>query len=156
MFILIANFLALIPGFLPPTDSLRTTLALGLVAFVAYNWWGIKTHGFAAYFKHFLGPVWWLSWLILPIELISHFVRPASLALRLMGNMYGDHQVLGQFLAFGLLLIPLPVMALGLMVVVVQTLVFTLLTIVYIALAVEEHEHHDEEHGHAHGAAPAH
>ncbi len=145
IFILFSNLLGLVPGFLPPTDSLNTTLALGLTAFVAYNYWGIKTHGFGAYFKHFLGPMPALAPLMLPIELISHFARPLSLALRLMGNMFGDHMVLGIFLGFNLLFVPLPVMVLGVLVCVVQTLVFTLLTIVYISMAVEVHEHHDHE-----------
>ena len=147
VFILISNAMALIPGMLPPTDTLRTTLALGVVSFLAYNYWGIKQQGLWNYVKHFFGPIPLLAPLIFVIELISHFVRPLSLALRLMGNMYGDHQVLGKFLGFGLLLLPIPVMALGLMVIVVQALVFTLLTIVYIAIAVEDHDDHHAEHG---------
>ncbi|MGM0576546.1 MAG: F0F1 ATP synthase subunit A [Myxococcota bacterium] len=147
VFIFMANFLGLVPGFLPATDNLNTTLALGVVAFLAYNWWGIRTHGLLAHLKHFLGPIIWLAPLMLVIELISHFVRPISLALRLMGNMFGDHMVLGIFLGFHVLFVPLPVMALGLIVVTVQALVFTLLTIVYIAMAVEEHEHEHEAPG---------
>ena len=148
IFILLSNSLALIPGMLPATDSLNTTFALGLVAFVAYNYWGIRQQGIVAYLKHFAGPLWWLAPLMFPIEIISHVVRPCSLALRLMGNMYGDHMVLGIFLSFHFLLVPLPVMALGAIVIIVQAVVFTLLAIVYIAMAVEEHEHHDEAHGH--------
>ena len=94
------------------------------------------------------------------IEIVSHLARPASLAIRLMGNMFGDHQVLGVFLGFGIILIPLPIMVLGTLVCVVQTLVFCLLSIVYIALAVENtHDDHHESHeshagaGHAHAHA---
>jgi len=147
-FILISNLLALVPGFLPPTDNMNTTAALGLVAFIAYNYWGIRQQGFVNYMKHFMGPMPILAPLMLPIELFSHLVRPASLALRLAGNMFGDHKVLSIFLAFHLIFVPLPLMVLGTLVCVVQTLVFTLLTIVYIAMAVEEHDHHDD-HGHA-------
>ena len=146
--ILFGNLMALIPGFLPPTDSMNTTAALGLIAFLAYNYWGIRQQGFVNYMKHFMGPMPILAPLMLPIELFSHLVRPASLALRLAGNMFGDHKVLSIFLAFHLIFVPLPLMVLGTLVCVVQTLVFTLLTIVYIAMAVEEHEHHDD-HGHA-------
>jgi F-type H+-transporting ATPase subunit a len=114
------------------------------VVFVATHIFGIRAHGIA-YFKHFLGPIikWYalpLMLLMLVIETISHLVRPLSLAIRLMGNIMGDHKVLGIFLSFGVLLVPLPVMALGLLVSVVQTLVFCLLSMVYIALAVEESE----------------
>jgi F-type H+-transporting ATPase subunit a len=151
VFILFSNALALVPGMLPATDNLNTTLALGLVAFIAYNWWGIQAQGAVAHFKHLLGPIWWLAPLMLIIELISHCVRPISLALRLMGNMFGDHMVLGIFLGFAVPFVPLPVMMLGTIVIIVQAVVFTLLTIVYIAMAVEEHEHHhDEAHAGAH------
>ncbi len=164
IFILVSNCLGLVPGFLPPTQSLNTTFALGTVAFLYYNYQGIKTHGFAKYMAHFMGPFPPLAPLMLPIELISHFARPASLALRLMGNMFGDHQVLFIFMSFGIPFIPIPLIAMGLLVCVVQTLVFTLLVIVYLSLAVEEHDHdhdhdhaHDDGHGHhEHGAQPAH
>lgn len=150
LFILVANLLGLVPGFLPATDNLNTTLALGAVVFIVTHIYGVKKHGFGHYFAHFLGPVWWLAPLMLPIELISHLARPLSLALRLMGNMFGDHQVLFIFMSFGLPLIPLPLMALGLLVCVVQTVVFTLLFIVYLSLAVEVHDH-DHDDAHAHG-----
>lgn len=153
VFILISNTMGLIPGLLPPTDNLNTTAALAGVAFFAYNYWGFKKQGFKAYMAHFAGPVWWLSWFLFPLEIISHLARPLSLSVRLMGNMFGDHLVLGVLLSFHLLMLPLPVMVLGLVVTLVQTVVFTLLAIVYISLAVEEHEHDDHGHGaeaHAH------
>jgi F-type H+-transporting ATPase subunit a len=145
-FILFSNLLGMIPGFVPPTDSLSTTLALGLVVFAATHFYGVREHGIA-YFKHFLGPIvkWYalpLMLLMLVIEFISHLVRPCSLGVRLMGNIMGDHKVLFIFLGFGILLIPLPIMALGLVVAVVQTLVFCLLSIVYIGLAIEHEEGH--------------
>lgn len=145
IFILFSNLLGMIPGFLPPTDNLNTTLALGSVVFVMTHVAGVQEHGIA-YFKHFLGPIikWYalpLMLLMLVIETISHLVRPASLAMRLMGNMFGDHMVLGVFLSFHLLLVPLPIQVLGLLVAVVQTLVFCLLSIVYISMAVEHQEH---------------
>ncbi len=145
VFILFSNLLGMIPGFVPPTDSLSTTLALGTIVFFATHYYGVKEHGIS-YFKHFLGPI--IKWYALPlmalmfvIELISHLVRPCSLGVRLMGNIMGDHKVLFIFLGFGILLIPLPIMALGLVVAVVQTLVFCLLSIVYIGLAIEHEEH---------------
>jgi len=156
VFILISNLLGLIPGFVPPTQNLNTTLALGVIAFVYYNYQGIRQVGLVKYLKHFLGPLLPLAPLILVIEIISHCVRPLSLGLRLMGNMFGDHQVLFIFMSFGLPLIPLPLMALGLMVCVVQTVVFTLLFIVYLSLATEDHDHGHDEHADGHHAAPAH
>jgi len=146
VFIFFSNVLGMIPGFLPPTDTLNTTLALGAVVFMATHYLGVKEHGLA-YFKHFLGPI--VAWYALPlmilmllIETISHLVRPMSLGVRLMGNIMGDHKVLGIFLGFGILFMPLPVMVLGTVVAVVQTLVFCLLSMVYIALAIEHAEEH--------------
>ena len=146
IFILFSNLAGAIPGLLPPTDNLNTTLALGSVVFLATHIAGVKEHGLG-YFKHFLGPI--IKWYALPlmlimlvIETISHLVRPCSLAMRLMGNIFGDHMVLGIFLGFHLLLVPLPIMLLGVLVAVVQTLVFCLLSIVYIAMAVEHAEGH--------------
>ena len=151
-FIFISNFMGLVPGFLPATDNLNTTMALALVSFAYYNYWGIRKQGVVNYLKHFMGPSIWLAPLMLPVEIISHIARPVSLAVRLMGNMFGDHLVLGIFLSFHLIFVPLPLIALGFIVVTVQTAVFTMLAIVYVALAVEVHEH-DDDHGHGHAHA---
>ena len=140
-FIFFNNILALIPGFTPPTDTLKTNLALAILAFLATHYLGVKEHGLA-YFKHFLGPIWWLAPLMLVIELISHIARPVSLALRLMGNKASDPKVVGLFFALIPLLVPVPFLVLGILVCIIQTLVFSLLTMVYISMAVAHEEHH--------------
>jgi len=144
-FILLSNLLVSIPGFLPPTDNWNTTLALGLVVFLAYNYYGVKEHGLG-YLKHFFGPI--QKWYALPlmlfmfvIELIGHVVRPFSLSIRLMGNIFGDHMVLAIFLGFHMIFVPIPIQVLGLLVAVVQTFVFCLLSTAYIAMAVADEEH---------------
>lgn len=143
-----SNVLGLIPGFLPPTDTLTTTAAMAGVIFFATHIYGVKENGLA-YFKHFLGPVWWLAWLILPIELVSHIVRPITLCIRLTANMFSDHAVLTVFLSLltgtAMILTPvvaLPVYVLGCLVVTIQTLVFCLLSTVYITMAIEHHDEH--------------
>lgn len=147
-FIFFSNVLALIPGFAPPTAVLKTTAALAVTVFVLTHAFGVKENGLA-YFKHFLGPVWWLAPLMLPIELVSHVARPVSLSIRLCGNLFADHKVVGAFFALVPLLLPVPFLILGVLVAVVQTLVFSLLTMVYIQGAVaHEHEHGDDENGH--------
>lgn len=138
LFILCANLMGMVPGLLPPTDNLNTNAGLAITVFVLTHFYGLKYNG-PGYLKHFLGPVWWLAPLMLIIEIISHIARPASLALRLTGNMFGDHTALGIFVGLHLLLVPLPLMALGFIVCIVQTLVFCLLTMVYFSMAVEEH-----------------
>ncbi len=139
MFIFTCNLIGLIPGFLPPTDNINVTLAAGLFVFIYYNFHGIKANGIG-YLKHFLGPVWYLAPLMLVIELVSHVFRPISLALRLRGNMMGDHAVLGVFLSLVPYVVPVIFYALGVFVAVVQAFVFCLLTMVYINLSTA-HDH---------------
>ena len=146
LFIFLSNFIGLIPGFLPPTDNLNTTLALGAFVFLYYNYQGIKAQGLVGHIKHFMGPVWYLAILIFPIEVISHAVRPISLGLRLRGNMFGDHLVLGIFSDLVPYVVPIVFMVLGLFVCFIQAFVFCLLTMVYISLATAHHDH--EEHAH--------
>jgi F-type H+-transporting ATPase subunit a len=145
-FILFSNALGLVPGFLPATSNLNTTLACGVVIFLTTHVYGLKVNGFN-HIKHLFGPIWWLAPLMFPIELISHMVRPLSLGIRLMANMTADHMVLTIFLSllsatlFWWVPIPLPMYVLGTIVVVVQTLVFCLLSTVYISMAIEHAEH---------------
>lgn len=139
VFIFCSNVVGLVPGFLPSTDNLNTTLALGVVVFAYYNYVGFKEHGIG-YLKHFVGPVWWLFFLMIPIELVSHLVRPLSLGLRLRGNIMGDHMVLTIFLEKVPYLIPTIFYGLGLFVSFIQAFVFCLLTMVYISLS-SSHDH---------------
>jgi len=81
-----------------------------------------------------------------PIEVISHIVRPVSLALRLAGNMIGDHKVVTLFIGLTFIVVPVPIMGLGVIVCMVQTLVFCLLSVVYIAMAIEKHDDHADAH----------
>jgi F-type H+-transporting ATPase subunit a len=140
LFILFSNASGLVPGFLPPTDNLNTTLAMALVIFFTTHIYGVKEHGLK-YFKHFLGPIWWLAPLMVLIEIIGHLARPASLSIRLGANMTADHMVLAIFTTLVPFVVPLPMYALGLIVVTVQTLVFCLLSTVYISLAISHEEH---------------
>jgi F-type H+-transporting ATPase subunit a len=139
VFIFFSNVLALVPGFGVPTTTLNTNIGIALLVFLWTHISGVREHGLA-YFKHFLGPLPALAPLMLPIELISHIARPASLALRLMGNMAADHKVVFTFFTLVPILVPVPFLILGLLVCVVQTLVFCLLSMVYISMA-EAHDH---------------
>ena len=145
--ILTCNLIGIIPGFLPPTETLTTTLALGVFSFIYYNIKGCKEQGTLNYIKHFAGPLWYLAFLIFPIEIISNLIRPISLALRLRSNMMGDHLVLAEFSKLAPLIIPIIFMILGILVSIIQAYVFTVLSMVYISLATSHHDH-DEEHAH--------
>ncbi len=139
IFILTCNLSGLVPGFPPPTESMDTNVAMGLIVFLVYNYAGLKEHGFA-YVKHFLGPVAAIAPIFFCIELVSHGSRPLSLGLRLAGNIYGDHTLLGVFTGLSYVFLPAVLMFFGLLVAVVQSFVFTLLTGIYISMAIS-HDH---------------
>ncbi len=137
-FILICNYMGMIPGFFGPTSNINTTVGCALIAVLYTHVIGIKFHG-AKYIKHFLGPIWWLAPLIFPIELIGHTARVLSLSIRLFGNIFGEELVLAiLFFLAGLYLAPLPIMFLGLFTGLVQAFIFVLLTMMYFAGAIEE------------------
>lgn len=138
-FILFANLLGIIPGFLPPTGNINTTLGFSLLIFIMYNYYGFQEHG-AGYLKHFTGPVLFLAPLMVIIEIVSHIVRPVSLSLRLFMNITGDHMVLGVFTNLTHILIPAIFIALGIFVSFLQAFIFTILSAIYIALS-EAHTH---------------
>lgn len=133
-FILFANLLGILPGFLPPTGNFNVPVACALVIFVMYNYYGFKENGWA-YLKHFAGPVLFLAPLMFLIEVISHFVRPISLSLRLFMNITGDHLILGIFTNLVHYIIPALFVGLGIFVSFLQAFIFTVLSAIYIALA---------------------
>ncbi len=140
LFILFCNLLSLIPGFLPPTENLKTNLGLALLVFVLTHVYGVATHGLK-YFKHFAGPLWWMAPLMVPIEIVSHIARPVSLSVRLLGNITADHKVAAVFFLLVPLLIPVPFLVMGVFVAFVQALVFALLSTIYISTAIAHEEH---------------
>jgi len=141
-FIMFSNLIGLIPGFLPPTDSLNTTAPCAVMVFLATHIYGLKENGME-HIKHMMGPVWWLAPLIFVIEIISHIARPVSLALRLAGNMIGDHKAVSIFITLTAVGVPVALLGLGVIVCLVQTMVFCLLSVVYIGMAIEHHDHGD-------------
>ncbi|MFA5454339.1 MAG: F0F1 ATP synthase subunit A [Sulfurimonas sp.] len=141
LFVGIANLVGVIPGFEAPTGFLEMPLTLALAVFVYYNFEGIRRQGVVQYFKHFLGPVWWLYWLMFPIEIVSHFSRLVSLSFRLFGNVKGDDMFLMVILMLAPWLLPMIPFALLTFMAFLQAFIFMMLTYVYLggAIAVEEH-----------------
>ncbi len=142
IYILVCNFLGLIPGFEAPTGNLNTTAALAVPVFLATHFYGIKMHKLG-YLKHFVGPI--RSVVALPlmilmfcIEIIGHIARPLTLSVRLFGNMMAKHMLILILASLAPWIMPIPILTLGVLVSVVQALVFTLLTALYLAGAVEE------------------
>jgi F-type H+-transporting ATPase subunit a len=150
LFIIIGNYMGMVPGLIAPTSSINVTLGCALTIWVYYHFQGLKTQGVVTYAKHFWAPPgapWWIGFIMLPIEIISHFSRVLSLSLRLFGNVFGEELVI--LILFGIIpfLVPLPMMFLGLITGGLQAVIFVLLSMVYLQGAVAV-EHHEDEHGH--------
>jgi F-type H+-transporting ATPase subunit a len=158
--VLFNNFLGLIPGLKPGTGTLGTTFTWGIMVFLVYNGIGFRTNGFVGYMKSFLpsGTPGWLVPLIYPLEIISHFLRPFTLGVRLYANMYAGHIVLGVFAIFvaialealgpvtavtGILALLMQIImyAFEVFVAFIQAYVFAILTAVYINGALHAQEH---------------
>jgi len=137
LFILVSNLLGVFPGFESPTANLNTTVSMALTVFVLTHVVGVWVHGFK-YVKQFLGPVWWMTPIMLPIEIVSHLARPLSLSVRLFGNIHGEDLVLAIVLMLVPFLMPLPVIILMIFTSIIQTLVFMMLSMIYISLAMQE------------------
>jgi F-type H+-transporting ATPase subunit a len=141
-YILLCNFMGLIPGFASATANVNTNAAMAIPVFFATHWYGIKVHG-PRYLNHFLGPIRSLAALPLMIlmffvEFIGHLARPVTLTVRLFGNMTGKHIIL---IVLGIIspwIVPTAILGLGVLVSVVQAFVFALLSTLYLAGAVEE------------------
>jgi F-type H+-transporting ATPase subunit a len=160
VFILLGNYMGLIPGLMAPTSSINVTLGCALTTWVYYHYQGIRENGIAKYVAHFWAPPgapWWIGFIMFPIEIISHTSRIMSLSLRLFGNIFGEELVIVILFSLVPFVIPLPMMFLGLITGGLQAFIFVLLSIIYLQGAVAvEHEH--DEHGHdaPHGVhAPA-
>jgi len=140
LFVVLNNLLGLIPGIVTPTSVPVVPLGIALCTFVYYHFYGLKEQGFVGYMKHFAGPIWWISWLLFPIEIISHCARVMSLTIRLYANMYASDLVTLAF--FSLIPVGVPAVFLGLhaMVSIIQAYVFMLLAMIYLSMATA-HEH---------------
>ena len=154
LYILCLNLFGLIPGFISPTASLSTTLALAITAFLTVQVYGFRRRGIG-YLEHFIGlPIkehWWfvfLAPLMIFIHVIGELAKPLSLALRLFGNVFGEDTVIAKLimlggLIFGLAYVPVPLQVpmvlLGMFFGAVQAFIFSLLTTSYIAQAVGHH-----------------
>ncbi|MHA1154187.1 MAG: F0F1 ATP synthase subunit A, partial [Alphaproteobacteria bacterium] len=159
IFILINNFMGLVPFFHASTSSINTTVALALCTFLYVQFTGIKENGPLGYLHHMAGsPRSGLEWgfvvLMFPLHVLGEFIKPLSLSLRLFGNVMGEDKLIAVFVVLGASMlafmnspigipIQVPIVFLALMTSTIQALVFTLLSTIYIALMLPhgEHEH---------------
>ncbi|WP_442756810.1 F0F1 ATP synthase subunit A [Methylocystis sp. JAN1] len=132
LFILLANWSALLPGVEPPTARLETDAALALVVFAATVYHGLRTQGVRGYLKTFAEP----SLFMVPLNLVEQVTRTFSLIVRLFGNVMSGVFVVGIVLSLAGLLVPIPLMALDLLTGAVQAYIFAILAMIFTAAAI--------------------
>jgi F-type H+-transporting ATPase subunit a len=150
VFILLGNYMGLVPGLMAPTSSINVTAGCALTIWVYYHFQGIREQGLVSYIKHFAMPPGSpaaLAPLMFVIEIISHSSRVLSLSLRLFGNIFGEELVIVILFSIVPFVVPLPMMLLGLVTGGLQAFIFVLLSIIYLQGAVAV-EHGVDEHGH--------
>lgn len=139
IFIIVANYTGLIPGVgltdfvKAPTASLSVTLGLGIVTFFFLQIAGLRV-GVKHYFKRFVSPIA----VMLPLLILDEFIKPASLALRLFGNVFGEETVLHNLYDLLPIGVPVIMMALSILFCAIQAVVFTMLVSIYLEEAIEE------------------
>lgn len=133
IFIIFANYSGLFPGVgltdyvKAPTASLSVTAGLGVVTFIFLQVAGLKC-GVKHYFKRFVSPMFFM----LPLLLLDEFIKPASLALRLFGNVFGEEMVTEELYHIFPIGVPVVMMVLSILFCALQALVFTMLTSIYL------------------------
>jgi F-type H+-transporting ATPase subunit a len=140
LFVLACNLLGLIPVLKSPTQAVVVPFGLAVLTFIYYNFHGLREQGVVGYLKHFAGPVWWIAWLLFPIEVISHVARMMSLTIRLWANMFAGDLVTLVFFSLIPVGIPALFLVMHLGVSVIQAFVFMLLSMIYLGQAVA-HDH---------------
>ena len=142
LFVLGMNLIGLIPGINSPTENPIVPLGIAVSLFIFYNFHGFRAQGFKGYLGHFAGPIWWVSPLLFPIEIISNFARVMSLTIRLYANMFAGGLVTLVFFSLIPLFIPVGLLGLHLVVSLIQAYVFMLLALIYLSEAVTvSHDH---------------
>jgi F-type H+-transporting ATPase subunit a len=140
VFVLSMNLIGIIPFFESPTMNPAVPAGLAICTFAYYNFMGIRANGVLKYLAHFAGPIWWLGFLMFPLEIISNLARLLSLTIRLWGNMFAGEQVTNVFLQLTYLIGPAVFMGLHVFVSLMQAYVFALLTVIYVSMVTAHEE----------------
>ena len=135
MFLLLSNWLGIIPHLEEPTKDLNTTLGLGIMGFLIAHYAGIKSKGFKAYIKEYFQPIFFM----MPLNLIGEIAKIVSISFRLYGNIMGGSIIIlvVSHLVYSIIIPPFLYAFFGLFVGTIQAFVFTMLTVVYISVQVK-------------------
>ncbi len=135
LFLLLSNWLGIIPHLEEPTKDLNTTFGLGVMGFFIAHYAGIKSKGFKAYIKEYFQPIFFM----MPLNVIGELAKIVSISFRLFGNIMGGSIIIlvVSYLTYSVILPPFLYGFFGLFVGTIQAFVFTMLTIVYISVQVK-------------------
>lgn len=135
MFLLLSNWLGIIPHLGEPTKDLNTPLSLGLMGFFIAHYAGIKAKGIKTYTKAYFEPIFFMA----PLNIIGELAKVVSISFRLFGNIMGGSIIIlvVSYLTYSIVLPPLLNAFFGLFVGTIQAFVFTMLTVVYISVQVK-------------------
>jgi F-type H+-transporting ATPase subunit a len=135
MFLLLSNWIGIVPYMHEPTKDLNTPLSLGLLGFVISHYVGIKTKGFKGYIKTYFDPFFFM----MPLNVIGELAKVVSISFRLFGNIMGGSIIIMvvSYLVYSVLIPPFLNAFFGIFVGAIQAFVFTMLTLVYISVQVK-------------------
>lgn len=135
MFLLLCNWIGIIPKFSEPTKDLNTPLSLGVLGFILAHYSGIKTKGIKSYLKEYMEPVFFMA----PLNIIGELSKVISISFRLYGNIMGGAIIIlvVSHLVYSLILPPFLLCFFGIFIGTIQAFVFTMLTLVYISVQVK-------------------
>ncbi len=135
LFLILSNWLGVIPFLGEPTKDLNTPLGLGVMGFFIAHYVGIRTKGFKGYIKDYMEPIFFMA----PLNVIGEIAKVVSISFRLYGNIMGGSIIIlvVSDLVYHLILPPFLYGFFGLFVGSIQAFVFTMLTMVYISVQMK-------------------
>jgi len=135
LFLLVSNWLGIVPHLDEPTKDLNTPLSLGMMGFVIAHVAGIRKKGFKNYVSEYFQPIFFMA----PLNIIGEFAKIVSISFRLFGNIMGGSIIIlvVSYLTYSILLPPFLNAFFGMFVGTIQAFVFTMLTVVYISVQVK-------------------
>jgi F-type H+-transporting ATPase subunit a len=135
MFLILCNWIGIVPHMHEPTKDLNTPLSLGIMGFFIAHYAGIKSKGIKNYLKEYCEPIF----LMAPLNVIGELSKIVSISFRLFGNIMGGAIIIVvvSYLVYSVFLPPFLFAFFGLFVGAIQAFVFAMLTLVYISVQVK-------------------
>lgn len=135
IYLVISNWLGLVPGLTSPTNDINCTLGLAVMIVLTVNYLGVMNKGFFGHFSHFVKP----NIIFLPINIIEEISKPITLSARLFGNIFAGEILIIILNMLAPYLIPTVWLGFSVFVGIVQAMIFTIMSMTYFANALQDH-----------------